>query len=111
MALMPVGFSIFLAKGFVPAITSEGRVVNASLFVIVVIIIGVQWVILNLAALLHRGIRHALREASSAGRCRQQRHFLVSSCLPTSVFGCYDNQQGTRSISDMYGTLMRISDM
>jgi len=58
MALMPVGFSIFLAKGFVPAITSEGRVVNASLFVIVVIIIGVQWVILNLAALLHRGIRH-----------------------------------------------------
>ena len=42
---MPVGFSIFLAKGFVPAITSEGRVVNASLFVIVVIIVGVQWVI------------------------------------------------------------------
>jgi hypothetical protein len=36
MALMPVGFSIFLAKGFVPAITSERRVVNASLFVIVV---------------------------------------------------------------------------
>ena len=39
-------------------ITSKRRVVNASLFVIVVIIVGVQWVILNLAALLHRGIRH-----------------------------------------------------
>jgi len=36
MALMPVGFSIFLAKGFVPAITSDRRVVNASLFDIVV---------------------------------------------------------------------------
>jgi hypothetical protein len=41
-------------------------------------------------------VHMALREELSAGRCRQQRYFLVSSCLPTSVFGCYDNQQGTQ---------------